>query len=1149
MDEKKESVLTPEEKRKEAKKQAREAFRRKKEVARLRREHKKRERIVPNEDRALLCTPDNAEMSNFAIGLGIAMRGLVAAIATFALTLLVCDALAFTGEGGLGISASALALFILLICASLTAIFMGNLPVKLGAAAVFAASLGIAFLTPRPTKLYHALIAAFNAAIDRLVNASFVAMGEYRLPMPPTDIPNEELILTAAMFFATIAALVYVPSLIRRVRLLPPLLLTLGTLIPTFVYNLTRGNWGISLLIASIAAIVIMLKCDKLCSRPPQKDVYDETITLCLPQDEPPVPEALARKMLSAKERKEARRAEKERRRKEKQSATVSLDDELADYFGSSPRRAKKKKTARSSLSSDEKKRQKNEVIIYVRHQRRKRNAKSATGGFAGICSLLLCVIVLVLPAISVSGRFVAIKSIDNTMKYYRDYVTAMLVGNSPALDALAYDREDAMFEPYDTMARELIYQNIPVMRLYTNVGYNTYLRGWIGVNYIDGKWHTVNSTDPLLLEYRELFGTEYDPAETVKKNFYTFFDPDLLDFDLNRSSLNAKLGVGVTKIAIERYNLNTMNLYMPAYSLRQFNPSVQVNNKSHSSLMPLEGKEASSATYANYFDGIYTSYAIKNSNESFATVAMLTNMRSQEYGENMAELIAEMNSFRKVIQKGSVTVSNAKYPKLLKLADGTSIEYRTYTEGGVKYVETRDTFETHTYYRGENGAIIASPSAPKIAPELAYLELMTYAERSRYDLMFDELDKYTRFVNSAYTTPAQSEVFADLLAKIAAEAGIDVKLAAKANVYGNSGVTPLTDSAAYLERHKLTMAIVDYLVANYTYSLTPAETESELHGVEKFLTETKEGYCVQFASALTLLLREAGIPARFTAGYAVTNFKRTSSPDGAYYADVIDQNSHAWTEVWFDGVGWVQYEATPPYYDSAYKAGFDPSAGGSHETDKDDTPKPIEPPAPPTDNDDQTPPAQLPDEDRDATHERYIAKLIAITVISIAVLTVFFLFIFITIRKANRADKKRRLMLDKMANAANANAQVPERAEVRAVIDMLFTLLGECGLSPEAGQFGGDMAQMLAENLEGILSKAVRDEGLSEFQAERARLGERELKRVFSAISAEEFGYGAPAEDMHLIVRLYRRLYTHIYRKKVSPIRRAWLYFVKREI
>ena len=56
------AVLTAAERRKEQKKQAKEALKRKKEVARLKKEHKARAKIVPNEDRAVVCTPDRADM-------------------------------------------------------------------------------------------------------------------------------------------------------------------------------------------------------------------------------------------------------------------------------------------------------------------------------------------------------------------------------------------------------------------------------------------------------------------------------------------------------------------------------------------------------------------------------------------------------------------------------------------------------------------------------------------------------------------------------------------------------------------------------------------------------------------------------------------------------------------------------------------------------------------------------------------------------------------------------------------------------------------------------------------------------------------------------------------------------------------------------
>ena len=117
-------------------------------------------------------------------------------------------------------------------------------------------------------------------------------------------------------------------------------------------------------------------------------------------------------------------------------------------------------------------------------------------------------------------------------------------------------------------------------------------------------------------------------------------------------------------------------------------------------------------------------------------------------------------------------------------------------------------------------------------------------------------------------------------------------------------------------------MSIVDYLGETCTYTLTPtAETDPSLDGVENFLTYSKEGYCVQYASALTLLLRRAGIPARYVEGYVASDLARSydNSAVSRYSGTVRDYNAHAWVEVWYDGLGWIPYEATPAYYSQLY--------------------------------------------------------------------------------------------------------------------------------------------------------------------------------------------------------------------------------------
>jgi transglutaminase-like putative cysteine protease len=91
--------------------------------------------------------------------------------------------------------------------------------------------------------------------------------------------------------------------------------------------------------------------------------------------------------------------------------------------------------------------------------------------------------------------------------------------------------------------------------------------------------------------------------------------------------------------------------------------------------------------------------------------------------------------------------------------------------------------------------------------------------------------------------------------------------------------------------------------------------------GVDYFLFETKEGYCQYFASAMTVLLRASGVPSRIAVGYGpgelMGSVDTPSSPDGAPQDSAKTfavRNSHAWSEVFFPGYGWVNFEPTPAY-------------------------------------------------------------------------------------------------------------------------------------------------------------------------------------------------------------------------------------------
>ncbi len=100
--------------------------------------------------------------------------------------------------------------------------------------------------------------------------------------------------------------------------------------------------------------------------------------------------------------------------------------------------------------------------------------------------------------------------------------------------------------------------------------------------------------------------------------------------------------------------------------------------------------------------------------------------------------------------------------------------------------------------------------------------------------------------------------------------------------------------------------ALFDYFSAanHFIYALT---TKSGTTGsdIADFL-EKKQGYCEQYASALAWLVRAAHIPARVAFG-----FTRGGNRDKDTYT-LTNLNLHAWTEVYFQGFGWVPFDATP---------------------------------------------------------------------------------------------------------------------------------------------------------------------------------------------------------------------------------------------
>ena len=99
----------------------------------------------------------------------------------------------------------------------------------------------------------------------------------------------------------------------------------------------------------------------------------------------------------------------------------------------------------------------------------------------------------------------------------------------------------------------------------------------------------------------------------------------------------------------------------------------------------------------------------------------------------------------------------------------------------------------------------------------------------------------------------------------------------------------------------------IDQYLSDFSYKLEIPGPEPGQDGVEYFLFEEKSGFCTYFASAMAVMLRAVDVPTRLAIGYLPGD---PGDNPGEYI--LRDKSYHAWVQVWFDGYGWVDIEATP---------------------------------------------------------------------------------------------------------------------------------------------------------------------------------------------------------------------------------------------
>jgi hypothetical protein len=134
------------------------------------------------------------------------------------------------------------------------------------------------------------------------------------------------------------------------------------------------------------------------------------------------------------------------------------------------------------------------------------------------------------------------------------------------------------------------------------------------------------------------------------------------------------------------------------------------------------------------------------------------------------------------------------------------------------------------------------------------------------------------------------------ILARYAAPTAITDRVAAIAEK-ATAGATTTYDKVRALER---------WLGDHVEYSLDAPLSPAGVDVVDHFLFESRLGWCQQVSTALAVMLRDQGIPARVANGFVPGEYDSLS---GEYV--VRERHAHQWVEVYFPGVGWQGFDPT----------------------------------------------------------------------------------------------------------------------------------------------------------------------------------------------------------------------------------------------
>ncbi len=1123
--------------------------------------------LLPIHKRPIVCPPDKAGRHPlFRLG-GLLARAIVIWLAAAGFVIFFSDALE------LGVSPLLTFLVSLWVVAGVM-LFTHSGIGKIAAGVLAGGGIGLVFAL-RPTlitDLPYSFVALYNAALTRLHKVGYLAYEQFKVDLSlMTDTPAEALLPIAVGILTLAFSLLFACSFAKRVRLVAPAIVASSVLVIMLTFNIysnrIESNLGITLIIVSFASVLVMAAYDRLYHGKDDRH-YDTELRLFEDSDRPQMPPEYE----SAKTESRKRREDKAELRAKRRAHVVTVDEELTDYFNAD---RKSKKSSSDKQSVTEKKaarrayRQMMKQVRAVKHyDRTTAQSRTAMGGYASLAVLLVCLIAIALPALFIKGNFNTIDAIDEKMELARDYVTALLRGDDDALDRLEYQADRNNFKPHSSELEKLEFTGKQIFYIRSRYNTNYYLRGWIGTDYENGAWLAVD--EETLSKYHLAFGMKDSPSEEMRYDFYHFMMPSLVDDPeyndnlLGKYQANLDYGFVSTLVSMRRVNSPSTLTYFPASYAPQYG-LYKFPQPDDTALSP------SKLTFVNYYDGLYTGRKFHENTLSYATVAYAPVMKNDYWIENQALVEAAFNLQKEVLLAqscitvyGDGTVSSDVSLDIYEEADGRYMF--KYTQGQGKREKVWRFY--HDAYTRSGGVVTVS--VPGIGDMILTVESRrvigatftpsgtvyeahgmqdmvgnyqnTMTDEDRGELMdyIHLTQDYSAYVYETYMNTVDSAVLDGVIRDLmSAPDAADAVLAA---------MRDSSDPAVYMERDRLVRHIIDYIIEDLgcTYTIEPdlSRVDPALDGVENFLANTREGYCVQFASSVALILRELGIPARYADGYIASGLSKLNGNDFIYGGYVRDYQAHAWVEVYYDGIGWIQYETTPQYYVGMYGSSgigsnpTQPVMPGETETKPDRPNDPIVDPE--TDADETDADSEETTNADDVTAgEVTRAGLIGLGVLALIAVVAFILYSIVS--NAREAEARRQDVVSQVLESGfGENTSEADRREMALeMADAVTNLLAYFELSPKPGEFRDEYA--------GRLTPELKPQANDKKPADKAD-DLPDLHMALDGMAAEEFGHGMSIAEMKAVAALYLRLRRDI-RRRIPWSTRVKLRYIKRKI